>query len=93
MFADEGVNVIPSKGPTLAALAYGDLGLREFDDLDLLIARPDFMIDEQTGSQTGHVLIRVSSDFSRRSFSCSSKVIKPTPFHLSRTEQRPPKKF
>jgi Uncharacterised nucleotidyltransferase len=43
MFADEGVNVIPFKGPTLAALAYGDLGLREFDDLDLLIARPDFM--------------------------------------------------
>jgi hypothetical protein len=43
MFAEEGVKVIPFKGPTLAALAYGDLGLREFGDLDLLIARSDFM--------------------------------------------------
>src|SRR5262249_27396386 len=43
LFAERGVNVIPFKGPTLAALAYGDLGLREFGDLDLLIARPDFM--------------------------------------------------
>jgi len=43
MFAEHGVNVIPFKGPTLAALAYGDLGLREFGDLDLLIAKTDFM--------------------------------------------------
>jgi len=43
IFAGHGVNIIPFKGPTLAALAYGDLGLREFGDLDLLIARPDFM--------------------------------------------------
>ncbi len=32
-----GVSVIPIKGATLAALAYGDLALREFTDLDLLI--------------------------------------------------------
>jgi putative nucleotidyltransferase-like protein len=44
LFVKHGVNVIPFKGPTLAALAYGDLGLREFGDLDLLIARPDFMM-------------------------------------------------
>src|SRR5262249_13013602 len=43
LFAERGVNVIPFKGPTLAALAYSDLGLREFGDLDLLIARLDFM--------------------------------------------------
>jgi hypothetical protein len=43
LFADRGVNVIPFKGPTLAALAYDDLGLREFGDLDLLIAKSDLM--------------------------------------------------
>jgi hypothetical protein len=32
-----GVPVIPIKGPTLAVLAYGDLALRDFTDLDLLI--------------------------------------------------------
>lgn len=42
-FAEHGVKVIPFKGPTLAALVYGDLGLREFGDLDLLIAKRDFM--------------------------------------------------
>ena len=43
LFAGQGVNAIPFKGPTLAALAYGDIGLREFGDLDLLIAMHDFM--------------------------------------------------
>jgi hypothetical protein len=43
LFAGHDVNVIPFKGPTLTALAYGDLGLREFTDLDMLIARRDFM--------------------------------------------------
>lgn len=36
-FAVRGVPVIPIKGATLAAVAYGDLGLRDFTDLDLLV--------------------------------------------------------
>lgn len=43
LFAEKSVNIIPFKGPTLSALAYGDLGLREFGDLDLLIAKSDFI--------------------------------------------------
>lgn len=38
---DFGIRVIPYKGPTLASLAYGDLSLRTFGDLDLLISRED----------------------------------------------------
>lgn len=41
--SEKSINAIAFKGPTLAALAYGDLGLREFGDLDLLIAKTDFM--------------------------------------------------
>jgi len=36
-FAAHGVPVIPIKGVTLAVSAYGDLALRDFTDLDLLI--------------------------------------------------------
>lgn len=36
-FTVRGVSVIPIKGATLATVAYGDLGLRDFTDLDLLV--------------------------------------------------------
>ena len=35
------IPAIPYKGPTLAALAYGDVGLRVFGDLDILIQEKD----------------------------------------------------
>ena len=38
-FAAHGVPVIPIKGVTLAALAYGDLTLRDFSDMDLLVPK------------------------------------------------------
>jgi hypothetical protein len=38
LFEEDGVRVLPFKGPTLAARAYGNLALREFVDLDLLLA-------------------------------------------------------
>jgi len=34
--------LIPYKGPTLAALAYNDIALRQFGDLDILVKREDF---------------------------------------------------
>lgn len=37
-----GVLAVPYKGPTLAAIAQGDLVLRQFHDLDILIARKDW---------------------------------------------------
>lgn len=38
IFEKAGIAAIPYKGPTLAAAVYGDLALREFSDLDILIA-------------------------------------------------------
>ncbi|MGQ0568939.1 MAG: nucleotidyltransferase domain-containing protein [Armatimonadota bacterium] len=37
----EGIQAIPFKGPVLAASAYGDLALREFADLDVLVRKQD----------------------------------------------------
>ncbi|NLW49902.1 MAG: nucleotidyltransferase family protein [Candidatus Brocadiaceae bacterium] len=36
------IPAVPFKGPTLAALAYGNIALRQFGDLDILIDPPDF---------------------------------------------------
>jgi hypothetical protein len=38
-----GISAIPYKGPVLAASAYGDLALREFGDLDVLIHKKDVL--------------------------------------------------
>ena len=40
---ERNVPVIPFKGPVLAALAYGDVSVRPFVDLDLLVAREDVL--------------------------------------------------
>ncbi|HEY7879160.1 MAG TPA: nucleotidyltransferase family protein, partial [Gemmatimonadaceae bacterium] len=37
-----GIPAIPIKGPVLAVSAYGDLSLRQFGDLDVVVARRDF---------------------------------------------------
>lgn len=42
LFETQGIHAIPYKGPVLAAVAYGDLSLRQFTDLDVLIHKSDF---------------------------------------------------
>jgi lipopolysaccharide/colanic/teichoic acid biosynthesis glycosyltransferase len=39
--SSNGISAIPFKGPCLAALAYGDIALRQFRDLDILVRRED----------------------------------------------------
>jgi len=41
LLASEGIRALPFKGPTLAMAAYGNLALREFVDLDLLVRQED----------------------------------------------------
>ena len=43
LFQPAGVPVVPLKGPTLAEHLYGDVTLRSFSDLDLLIQRRDVL--------------------------------------------------
>ena len=37
LLQESGIQAVPFKGPALAVQAYGDLSLRQYDDLDLLI--------------------------------------------------------
>jgi hypothetical protein len=41
LLKSRGIIAIPIKGPVLAQVAYGDVSLRQFGDLDLLVRRPD----------------------------------------------------
>jgi hypothetical protein len=41
LFRSEGLQAISYKGPVLAAQAYGDFTLREFEDLDLILRQKD----------------------------------------------------
>jgi hypothetical protein len=41
LFEANGIPAIPVKGPALAASVYGDIGLRQFSDLDILIRKHD----------------------------------------------------
>jgi hypothetical protein len=43
LFENHGIPAVPFKGPVLASSGYGDLSLREFSDLDILIHKKDFM--------------------------------------------------
>src|ERR1039458_3839130 len=41
LFEEQGISAVPYKGPTLAQRLYGDLSLREFGDLDIMILERD----------------------------------------------------
>jgi hypothetical protein len=42
LFKADGISAIAYKGPTVAALIYGNLALRRFSDLDILVRKQDF---------------------------------------------------
>lgn len=42
-FASHNVVAVPFKGPVLAVAAYGDLALRQFNDLDILVKKSDVL--------------------------------------------------
>ncbi len=48
------VCALPYKGPVLAQSVYGDLGLRHFSDLDLLISSDDFERAKQALAEIGY---------------------------------------
>jgi putative nucleotidyltransferase-like protein len=53
-FEKKKVRAVPYKGPALAESVYGDLALRNFSDLDLLIAPADFEAAKQALAELGY---------------------------------------
>jgi hypothetical protein len=50
----DGVTAVPFKGPVLAQLAYGDIALRDYGDLDLLLRPPDVLRAKQVLVSRGY---------------------------------------
>ncbi|MFY9532323.1 MAG: nucleotidyltransferase family protein [Candidatus Acidiferrales bacterium] len=53
-FSECGISAIPYKGPVLAAQAYGDVALREFDDLDVIVSQRDIHAAHQAITSLGY---------------------------------------
>lgn len=51
---ERGISAIPYKGPVLAAQVYGDITLREFDDLDLILPQRDIPAAQQVMTSLGY---------------------------------------
>src|SRR5215203_3567152 len=43
LLADAGIDAIPYKGPVLGIFAYGNVNLRRFVDLDVIVNKPDVL--------------------------------------------------
>ena len=56
LLADSGVEAMPFKGPVLAVQAYGDLSMRSFVDLDILIHANDLSRAYQILTDQGYIL-------------------------------------
>ncbi|HXT64661.1 MAG TPA: nucleotidyltransferase family protein [Pyrinomonadaceae bacterium] len=57
-FAAAGIEAIVFKGPALAVLAYGDLNLRRFVDLDLIVRRAEMARAIEVLARSGYVSSR-----------------------------------
>lgn len=62
---DQGIGVIPLKGPVLAQMLYGDVSLRPFDDLDLLVRREQYDDAQSCLSRLGFAPSGASDDYHR----------------------------
>jgi len=96
LFAAERIPVIPYKGPVIATLAYGDVGLREFNDLDLLVQPQDIerasRVLRDAGFETRNRLTpreqaHVQKEFKEYCFQSGLVVVEP---HWSITARRFP---
>ena len=54
LFAEEDIEIVPFKGPLLSATAYGDVSLREFVDLDLLVRREQALLARSVLRKEGY---------------------------------------
>ncbi len=63
-----GIQLVPIKGPALAILAYGDVALRQFEDLDLIVRREDLLRAIDLLEQDGYELREIADSVNRKRY-------------------------
>jgi hypothetical protein len=63
LFHNNKIKSIPYKGPVLALNAYGNLGLREFVDLDIFVQKKDIVCAKNTLVSNGYISYIKNSGF------------------------------
>jgi hypothetical protein len=54
LFADQGISAVVFKGQTMAAAVYGDIGLRQAGDIDILVERNNFSLAKRLLNSVGY---------------------------------------
>ena len=65
-FGGDDIDVLPLKGPALALALYGDVALRQSNDIDLLVRRDDFPRAEALLLRWGFTALGAPSEHDRR---------------------------
>ena len=68
LFGEAGIDVIPFKGLMLGATVYGDLGLRRFGDLDVLVHRADLERSRDVLAANGYAPYRIMTPRKEQAF-------------------------
>lgn len=68
-FHNLNLRITPIKGPALALALYGDVGKRQYVDLDLLIAKEELELAIQIASEMGFILKYPEKGFSEKRWS------------------------
>ena len=64
IIGDQGIDLIPLKGPVLAHQLYGNVGQRQFSDLDILVRQQDIFRVIQLGEEEGFEMVYPRRDLS-----------------------------
>lgn len=71
LMESQGIQLVPIKGPALALLAYGDVALRQFEDLDLLVRQEDVLRAVELLERDGYRLRELSDSVCRARYAAT----------------------
>ena len=73
LFETNGIRALPFKGPVLGVQLYDNLSMRQFSDLDIVIAQEDFFHAERILISSGYKKIQPQYELSKKQYKAFSR--------------------